>query len=79
MSSHDQLVEIAAGMEVPEGFRADAQGDVIVVSPRRPEHWRIISDIDFCIRLNAPSLLTTSDVKIAGTGEHDKAPDIGIF
>ena len=79
MSLHDELVELAAGMDVPEGFRADAQGEVIIVSPQRPEHWRIIFDIAFCIRLGAPNLRTTSDVKISGTGEHDKAPDVGIF
>ncbi|WP_169816349.1 Uma2 family endonuclease [Nocardia miyunensis] len=76
---HNELVELAAEMEVPEGFRADAKGEVIVVSPQRSEHWRIISDIDFRIRLNAPSLRTTSDVKIPGTGERAKAPDVGIF
>lgn len=34
MNLHRQLVETAAGMDVPEGFRADANGDVIVVYPQ---------------------------------------------
>lgn len=79
MSLHHQLVEVAAGMDVPEGFRADAKGDVIVVSPQRPEHWNIIQEIAFRVRLADATLATTSDVKIAGTGENDKAPDVAIF
>ena len=79
MSPRSELVEVAASMEVPEGFRADAKGDVIVVSPQRPEHWRIILKIAAGIEFNAPHLRTTSDVKIPGTGPNDKAPDIGIF
>ncbi|GAB2534526.1 Uma2 family endonuclease [Nocardia heshunensis] len=66
-------------MDVPEGFRAHAQGEVIVVSPRRPEHWNIIQEIAFRVRLADAALVTTSDVKIAGTGENDKAPDVAIF
>ncbi|RDI54157.1 Uma2 family endonuclease [Nocardia mexicana] len=77
MSLHSELVELAADIEVPEGFRADAKGDVIVVSPQRPEHWQII--LDTCIRLHSPELRTTSDVKIPGTGENAKAPDVGVF
>ncbi|MTJ62707.1 hypothetical protein GL305_17635 [Nocardia seriolae] len=79
MSVHHQLVETAAGMDVPEGFRADAKGEVIVVSPQRPEYWNIIQEIAFRVRLADAALTTTSDVKIAGTGENDKAPDVAIF
>ncbi|MGV9409630.1 Uma2 family endonuclease [Nocardia sp. NPDC003693] len=79
MSLHHQLVEVAAGMDVPEGFRADAKGDVIVVSPQRPEHWNLILEIAVRVRLADPTLLTTSNVKIARTGDNDKAPDVAIF
>ncbi|MET9485472.1 Uma2 family endonuclease [Nocardia sp. NPDC006630] len=79
MSLHHQLVEVAAGMDVPEGFRADAKGEVIVVSSQRPEHWNLILEIAFRVRLADSALITTSDVKIAGTGDNDKAPDVAIF
>ncbi|MQY20348.1 Uma2 family endonuclease [Nocardia macrotermitis] len=79
MSLHNELVEIAAAMDVPEGFRADAKGDVIVVSPQRSAHWHAIFDIAFRIRVKAPGLRIESDVKVAGTGKNDKAPDISIF
>lgn len=79
MSLHRQLVEVAAAMDVPEGFRADANGEVIVVSPQRPEHWNLILEIAFRVRLADSALITTSDVKIAGTGDNDKAPDVAIF
>ncbi|MEU1209439.1 Uma2 family endonuclease [Nocardia sp. NPDC005825] len=39
----------------------------------------MIQEIAFRVRLADPTLATTSDVKIAGTGDNDKAPDVAIF
>ncbi|MEU8897419.1 Uma2 family endonuclease [Nocardia sp. NPDC048505] len=80
MVVHFEFLDQAYGLQAPDGYRIDVKGDEIVMSPQRPAHWRVISDLDFQVRTQDQSVQRQSDVRMALPGwKHPPAPDFAVY